>query len=128
MIVYPSENYDSFVSEEDAEDYFLTRLNSDEWKTEVAENALMTAFQTLKTIDMVMDLSDTAQLNAIKQAQMEQAYHELVKTNTEPLESVSLGGLLSVKMDTKKQVGIYSDRALAILKPYMRTQTINRLR
>ena len=59
---------------------------------------------------------------------MEQAYHELVKTNTEPLESVSLGGLLSVKMDTKKQAGIYSERALAILKPYMKTPTINRIR
>jgi hypothetical protein len=128
MIIYPTENYDSFVSEEDAVDYFLTRLNSDEWKTEVAENALMTAFQTLKTIDMVMDLSDTAQLKAIKQAQMEQAYYELVKTNTEPLESLSLGGLLSVKMDTKKRSGICPERVLAILKPYMRTQTINRLR
>ena len=128
MIVYPIENYDSFVSEEDAEDYFLTRLNSDKWNTGVSENALMTAFQTLKTIDMVMDLSDTEQLKAIKQAQMEQAYHELIKLNTEPLESLSLGGLLSVKMDTKKKAGIYSKRALAILKPYMRTQTINRLR
>jgi hypothetical protein len=128
MIVYPTENYDSFVSEEDAEDFFLTRLNSDEWKTEVAENALMTAFQTLKTIDMVIDLSDMAQLKTIKQAQMEQAYHELIKLNTEPLESVSLGGMLSVKMNTKKQAGIYSERALAILKAYMRTQTINRLR
>jgi len=128
MIVYPTDNYDSFVSEEDAEDYFLTRLNSDEWNSGVAENALMTAFQTLKTIDMVMDLSDTAQLEAIKQAQMEQAYHELTKSNTEPLESVSLGGLLSVKMSTNKQAGSYSERALAILKPYMRPQTINRLR
>ena len=128
MIIYPTDNYDSFVSEEDAEDYFLTRLNSDDWNSGVAENALMTAFQTLKTIDMVMDLSDTAQLEAIKQAQMEQAYYELTKTNTKPLESVSLGGLLSVKMDTKKEAGIYSERALAILKPYMRTQTINRLR
>jgi viroplasmin and RNaseH domain-containing protein len=128
MIVYPTENYDSFVSDEDAEDYFLTRLNSDDWNSSIADNALMTAFQTLKTIDMVMDLSDTEQLKAIKQAQMEQAYHEITKLNTNPLESVSLGGLLSVKMDTKKQAGIYSERALAILKPYMRTQTINRLR
>ena len=128
MIVYPTENYDSFVSEEDAEDYFLTRLNSDEWNSGVAENALMTAFQTLKTIDIVIDLSDTAQLKAMKQAQMEQAYHEITKLNTNPLESVSLGGLLSVKMDTKKEAEIYSERVLAILRPYMKTPTINRIR
>jgi len=128
MIVYPTENYDSFVSDEDAEDYFLTRLNSDAWNSSLAESALMTAFLTLKTIDMVVDLSDTAQLKTMKQAQMEQAYHEISKLNTNPLESLKLGGLLSVKMDTKKQAGDYSERSLAILRPYMRTQTINRLR
>lgn len=40
MIVYSDENYDSFISEDDADKYFETRLNASAWDTASKEPAL----------------------------------------------------------------------------------------
>lgn len=77
MIVYPTSGYNSFISVNDADTYFETRLHSADWLTSDGETALMTAYRSLQELDIFIDLSDTDALQAIKQAQLEQALHEI---------------------------------------------------
>ena len=132
MIVYPDDNYDSWISEDDADTYFEGRLNVDEWLgAEQPEAALMTAFRSLN--ELSLDLSDLEEdedlLTALKQAQCEQALHELKHDlSTAKVQGVSLGGLLSVKFSGDQRPPRYSDRALAILRPYVTGRTVTRTR
>lgn len=77
MIVYPDSNYDSWISENEADTYFETRLNADRWDTANKQAALTTAFHSLNELDLTVDQIETDQLTALKQAQCEQALHEL---------------------------------------------------
>ena len=47
MIVYPLENYDSWISQDDADEYFLTRLNASEWDAGDTESALVVSNKEL---------------------------------------------------------------------------------
>jgi len=129
MIVYPNENFDSFVSQSDAYAYFATRLHSKAWDSANAQSALMTAYRSLQELDIVINLMDADALKAIKQAQMEQALHEVREDRDDRLvSSFMLGGVLNVNMDSKDRPGRYSRRALAILKPYLRAPVVTRTR
>jgi len=130
MIVYPDDNYDSFISEADADEYFETRLNADKWDTANKEAALMTAFRSLQELNIEIDLTDSDQLTALKNSQCEQALHELINALDNPgVTSMSLGGVLSVKLDPGHvPPDRFSKRALAILKPYLSISTIARTR
>ena len=77
MIVYPTENYVSFVSEDTADNYFEKRLHASEWGSADKEAALQTAFRSLQELDIVIDLTDSEELGAIQKAQMEQALWEI---------------------------------------------------
>ena len=127
MIIYPDENYTSWISEDDADEYFETRLNAAEWDAADPEMALQTAFRSLNELDLDIDLDeDESPLQALKQAQCEQAIHELKnELDNQSLESMNLSGGLPVKI---KPAPRYSERALAILRPYIVMPTVSRLR
>jgi len=130
MIVYPDENYDSWISEDDADTYFETRLNTEAWNIGNKEAALMTAFRSIQELDIEIDLTDADVLNALQMAQCEQALHELINTLDGPgINTLKLGGMLSVKI-SENQIPIdrYSMRSIAILKPYITLKTVSRTR
>ena len=131
MIVYPTANYNSFISEAYADTYFNDRLNAGRWDaTTSKEAALVTAFRSLQELDIVVDLTDTDALQALKDAQCEQALHELVNDlDGQAITGLQLGGLLNVKIPASKTPPPrYSPRALNILRPYLQGRSIARTR
>jgi hypothetical protein len=145
MIIYPDVNYDSWISEDLADLYLETRLNADSWfAIGNKEAALMTAFRSINELEISLEfdenkiLSDTYYtdtqradiLNSLQIAQCEQALHELKNDLDSPnISGLSLGGLLSVKIPANQAPPPrYAERALAILKPYIRSRTVARIR
>ncbi|HEC61673.1 MAG TPA: hypothetical protein ENI27_05400 [bacterium] len=130
MIVYPNENYVSWISEDDADQYFETRLNAGTWDNANKEAALMTAFRSINELNLNVDPTETDQLTALKQAQCEQALHELKSDiDGQAISGLTLGGLLSVKMPADQtSPDRYSKRAISILRPYMVVGTVTRTR
>ena len=132
MIVYPTENYNSFISVADADTYFDDRLNAGPWDGATSkEAALVTAYRSLADeLSIVIDLSDADQFQAIRQAQCEQALWELENNlSGQALSGLTLGGLLSVKIPSDKTPPArYSPRTLALLRPYLRGRSITRTR
>ncbi|MFC1876679.1 hypothetical protein ACFL2E_05325 [Thermodesulfobacteriota bacterium] len=61
---------------------------------------------------------------------MEQALHEITSdVDAPPLSSMSLGGMLSVKLPANQQAPKrYSARAMALLGPYMSAKVVTRTR
>lgn len=122
MIVYPDANYNSWISEDDADTYFETRLDSEPWiAAGNKEAALITAFQSIDELYMLIDPVKADNLNALKQAQCEEALHELrYNINGLSISSLTFGGLLSVKVpENQLPTTRYSRRALAILRPFL---------
>jgi hypothetical protein len=130
MIVYPESGWDSFISEDDADNYFETRLNANAWWTADKEAALMTAFRSLQELDIEINLSDPVSLKAIQQAQCEQALHELTHNlDGQPFSGFTIGGTISVSLSKgMAEPSRYSTRTLAILKPYLKQKLISRSR
>ena len=130
MIIYQDANFDSWISEDDADTYFETRLHADPW--DAAANkpaALITAFHSLNELDLTVDPSDAATLDALKRAQCEQALYELEHNPEGPgISAISMGGLLSVKTAQKTPPPLFSQRALAILRPYITARSVTRTR
>jgi len=119
MIVYPEIGYNSFISSDDAIAYFKTRLHSDEFITAswtVQEPALITAFRSINELTLTIDPTESTQIQLLKDAQCEQAIHEL----KEDLDSQNVKFLMVQGiMTTKTELPRYSQRALAILRPYI---------
>ena len=148
MIVYPTENYDSWISVADAQTYLSTRLHADEWDALSSdaerEVALQTAFRSINGLDLNVtfddDLiistaayTDTEQakiLTALEQAQCEQSLHELkYDVDAQAVKSVSLGGMLSFTLNPgEEKPPRYSERALGFLRSYLRARTLARFR
>ena len=147
MIIYPDENYNSWISEDDADEYFENRLNADVWDTANKEAALMTAFNSLNELDLNIEYEDEAEgdltlssdytdveaakiLDCMKRAQGEQALHELKNDlDAQAISGFSFGGMLSVKIPANQTPpSRYSERALSILRPYTVTRTVTRTR
>ena len=132
LSVFPTENYNSFVSEADADAYFETRLHASAWDAASdKEAALMTAFRSLTELNIVItDSSDAGTLQALARSNAEQALWELRHDSDEmQASSVSLGGLVSVKLKNDGQKPPrFSPRALGMLKPYLRAPVISRTR
>lgn len=125
MIVYPSTGYNSFISLMAAENYFAERLHGDDWLTADGEAALVTAFRSLQELDIVIDLTDAVALQAIKDAQCEQTLRELqLADNPSPFSSI---GLPDLKL-TRKEMPRFSERALGILRPYLRASLVQVIR
>ena len=139
LIIYPEENYETWLGLHEAEDYFDSRLNSSLWERLDyldREAALLTAFRSLRELSInLSDLESTdaavkaALLNALKQAQCEQALHELSRDlDGQRASSVSIGGLLSASFPEKVKTDRFSERALAMLRPWLTLPTIKRFR
>jgi len=116
LTVYPDAGYNTFVDTVDADAYFTTRLNSEAW-ADASETtaALVTAFRAITELDITIDPTVAAELQALVDAQCEQALHELQRGEPADFGFMGWGGL----QITPKQQSRYSDRALAILRPYM---------
>ena len=133
LTAYPTTGYNSFVSVADADAYFADRLHADEWTgatTDIKAASLLTAYRSLSELTIVIDLTDEDALTAIKQAQMEQALHEL-RHDLDELQAsqVAFAGLINIKLDnTGERPQRFSKRALGMLRPYMRTPVISRIR
>jgi len=145
MIIYPETDYNSWLSEDDADSYFETRLNAEPWDTAPdKEAALQTAFRSINALDLTIVLDDdkiistayytadqiTAILEALQIAQAEQAIHELtIDVDSPGLAAFNLGGLLSVRMDGKTDsTPRYSERAMETLRPWLKARTVARTR
>jgi len=141
MIVYPDENYNSWINEDDADEFFEYRLNADSWDACTNKEAcLITAFRSLKELDLNLYFDDdnvlsdsyyTASeqaeiLTALQEAQCEQALYEIETDPTCPqIDALNISGL-SVRMSEKPQR--YSLRATAILRAYIRSPVMQMMR
>jgi hypothetical protein len=137
MPVYPAADYESWISIADADYYMQGRLNSDAWMNLGYDSdksiALRHAFRVLGMLTLTLDDLDTVNaatlLRALGQAQCEQALHEMKSDlDAQSATSVSIGGLLSVKMPEKKKWDRYSERAISILRPWLSLPSIKRFR
>jgi hypothetical protein len=135
--VYPDDDYESWIGLEDAEIYFEGRLNADQWSRLDSldqQTVIRTAFRSLSELPLnLADLGDpdfqAGLLKALGQAQCEQALHELTRDlDGQQAESVSIAGLLSAKFPERKKAERYSERALAILRPWLYVPTVKRFR
>jgi len=123
LIVYPDTGYVTFLDTDDADIYFTTRLNSEAWAdatAPIAEAALVTAFRAISELDITIDPTVAAELQALADAQCEQALHELTRGDPADFGFLGWGGL----QITPKQQSRYSERALAILRPYLSTPAL----
>ena len=130
IIKYPTTDYNSWVTEEEADSFFESRLHASKWDGADKVAALLTAFRSLEALDITLDPTVSDDLAAIAEAQLEQALHEITSdVDAPPLSSMSLGGMLSVKLPTSQQAPKrYSTRAMAILGPYMSAKVVTRTR
>lgn len=129
MIVYPEKEYNSWISEENADDYFETRLNSDQWNSANKETALITAFRDLNLfLDLSIDLSDDeTPLPKLRIAQAEQTLWLLKnEVDSRSVDAINLGSGLFVKLG-KRETRI-SPNAIKILSDYIAIRTIARTR
>lgn len=124
MIVYPAASYNSFISLDDADTYFQTRLNAEKYTTQgdpIQTAALITAFRSINELDLTIDPTAADQIQALKDAQCEQALHELRKD----LDSQNPPAYLPIdlKYMKNKELPRYAQRALAMLRPYLQAPT-----
>jgi hypothetical protein len=130
LIIYPDENYNSWISGVDAYNYFENRLYAEAWDTANREAALITAFNSINELDLTIDPTESDELEALKYAQCEQALYELNNDlDSTGVANVSLGGLLSVKIPERKiPPPRFSKRALSILRSYISAPSVKRTR
>jgi hypothetical protein len=141
FIEYPNTGYNSYCSEDFADEFFETRSNSDAWDTASKETVIITSFRSLKELDFDITFDDdkiistdvytTAEaaeiLQSLQEAQLEQCIYELQNDlDTMQLSYLNISGL-AVKMPDK-QPERFSPRALAILRPYLIARTVSRFR
>jgi hypothetical protein len=143
MIVYPIENYSSFISESEAEDYFENHLNAGSWDAlSNYEPVMTTAFRALQELNLnIVFASDgtissavysDSEISEILQdlqfAQAEQMLHELdTDIYGQQLDFLSLSGL-TVKMPKDSKPERFSPKAMAILRPYIQAPVVARYR
>jgi hypothetical protein len=146
LISYPTENYNSWLTEDEAIEYFESRiLNDNKWDScTQKEAALQTAFRSLAELNLDITFDDdkvisatdytTTEaadiLTALQQASCEQALHELMNDlDSPPITSMTLGGMVSAKIPDKfAKPARFSSRVLAILRPYIIARTVTRAR
>ena len=129
MIVYPTTNYDSWISEDDADTYFETRLKSSEWDSSDKEVALQTAFRDLNLLlNLDIDLTeDETPLPILQVAECEQALYLLKnEVDSKTVDSLALTPSFFVKLG-KREPRI-SPNAMTILHSYIIARTVERTR
>ncbi|RJP90941.1 MAG: hypothetical protein C4518_08585 [Desulfobacteraceae bacterium] len=129
ITVYPSSNYNSFISLNDATAYFGTRLYSDKFLSAsepIKGAALTTAFRSINELDLAIDPTEAHHIKALKEAQCEQALHELRKD----LDSQNARSFIpiDIKLTNNRELPRYSQRAMAILRPYLSMPSVQIVR
>ena len=143
MIVYPDTNYNSWISESDAEDYFENHLTASTWDTlSDYEPVMTTAFRALQELSLSIIFADDKTISSavysaseiseilqdLKFAQCEQMLHELDNDLYTPqLDFLSLSGL-TVKMPKDSKPERFSPKAIAILRSYIQAPVVARYR
>jgi hypothetical protein len=145
LIAYPNAGYNTWIDEDGAEAHFEDRLHTDDWLAADAATqaaALLMAFRSLNELDFDLqwkadktladsytDAQKAEILAALKQAQCEEALH-LLRYDTEGVgvQAVSLGGMLSFKLDPGQNPPRYSQRAMDILRPLLKGRSVARFR
>jgi hypothetical protein len=145
LIAYPDAGFNTWIDQAGAEAHFEDRLHTDDWLAADAATqaaALLMAFRSLNELDFdlqwkadktLADAYTDAQkaeiLAALKQAQCEEALH-LLRYDTEGVgvQSVSLGGMLSFKLDPGENPPRHSQRAMDILRPILKSRSVARFR
>ncbi len=147
-IVYPSAGHNSWIDMAGAQAHFEDRLHTDDWlaaeeATQTA--ALLMAFRSLNELDFDLqwkadktladsytDAQKAEILAALKQAQCEEAFYlfKYDTDNVQPVQAVSLGGMLSVKLESSGQYPPphHSPRAMDILRPILKKLSVARFR
>ena len=145
LIAYPNAGYNTWIDEDGAGEHFEGRLHTDDWLAADASTqaaALLMAFRSLnelefnlwwkldKTLaDRYTDAQKAEILAALKQAQCEEALHLLRHdVDTVGVQAVSLGALLSFKLDPGQNPPRHSQRALDILRPLLKRRAVSRFR
>ena len=132
MIVYPTTNYNSWISESDTEDYFENHLNARSWDAlSNYEPVMITAFRSLQELSLNIVFADDKTISSavysdseiseilqdLKFARAEQMLHELdTDIYGQQLSYLSLSGL-TVKMPKDSKPERFSPKAIAILRP-----------
>lgn len=132
LIAFPNTNYNSWITEAEANAYFEDRLYCAEWigSTEKGK-ALIHAFRQLNTLNIEIDLDTNAEpLSQLQAAQCEQALHLLQNDPTAPgICSVSISGGMEVKLGSDAdEKELYSPQALTLLYKFMRVPVFRRTR
>jgi hypothetical protein len=145
LITYPNAGFNTWIDEDGAGEHFESRLHTDDWLAADAATqaaALLMAFRSLnelefnlwwkidKTLaDRYTDSQKAEILAALKQAQCEEALH-LLRYDTEGVgvQAVSLGGMLSVRLDPGQNPPRHSQRAMDILRPILKSRSLARFR
>ena len=143
MIVYPTTNYNSWISEDDAETYFENHLSADSWDAlSNYEPVMITAFRSLQELSLNIFFADDKTisdsvytedevceiLQDLKFAQAEQMLHELDNDiYGQQINFLSLSGL-TVKMPANSKTERFSPKAMAILRPYIQAPVVQRYR
>lgn len=148
LIAYPDAGYNTWIDQDGAEAHFASRLHTDDWLAADAATqaaALIMAFRSLnelefnlwwkldKTLaDRYSDAQKDEILAALKQAQCEEAFY-LLRYDADEVQSVqgvSLGGMLSVKLESSGQNPLprHSQRAMDILRPLLKGRAVARFR
>jgi len=143
MIVYPTTNYNSWISEDDAETYFENHLSADSWDAlSNYEPVMITAFRSLQELSLNIFFADDKTisdsvytedevceiLQDLKFAQAEQMLHELdTDIYGQQINFLSLSGL-TVKMPNNAKTERFSPKAMAILRPYIQAPVVQRYR
>jgi hypothetical protein len=145
LIAYPSAGYNTWIDLAGAEEHFANRLHTDDWLAADAATqaaALLMAFRSLNELEFKLwwkldktlserytDAQKAEILAALKQAQCEEALH-LLRYDTEGVgvQAVSLGGMLSFKLDPGENPPRHSQRAMDILRPFLKRRSVARFR
>jgi len=143
MIVYPTTNYNSWVSEDDTEDYFENHLNAGSWDAlSNYEPVMTTAFMALQELSLNFVFADDKTISStaytdseisdiiqdLQFAQCEQMLHELDNDiYGQQLDFLSLSGL-TVRMPKDSKPERFSPKAMAILRPYIQASVVQRYR
>jgi hypothetical protein len=129
MIVYPETGYQTWISEDEADEFFETRINSEKWDSSNKEAALVTAFNDINlllNLDVNL-LEDETPLPVLKAAQAEQAYYLATSDlDNRRVESVNLGSGLYVKLGEREPR--IAANAVEILSHYLILKSVERYR
>ena len=129
MIVYPETGYQNWISEDESDEFFETRINSEKWDSSNKEAALVTAFNDINlllNLDVNL-LEDETPLPVLKAAQAEQAYYLATSDlDNRRVESVNLGSGLYVKLGEREPR--IAANAVEILSNYIVLKSVGRYR